>query len=627
MNSKLAPNPSRLFVLLITGIFFVICVSVSWSRWANFEYRTFDLAFYNQALWQLIHGRFQVSLLNVPMLGNHADPIVFLATPLYALLQHPMLLPILQIAALASMAPTGWRICRRLGLSEVSSALMASALLLTPATGFVALHEFHPEALAAPIILLMLEARLRDSLAYHWFWFIAALACKENIALLLVAYCAMENFTDSRHRSLTWNFLPGIVALGWFFIFIKLLAPILNAGNVEFASLYNHLGNSPADILWKGITEPHLALGALRNALTGGNLVWAMLIPFLGLPILRPRWFIVAAPILFQHLLSWRSSEWTINFHYAAPMIPLFWIASVEAIRKWPTWLPGLVVFACIAGQCLTGPALEAMQREPINNAWKQALLNSIHPDSSVVASMPYLTHLDNREKLYSLHHILKGLKTLSGAEYKPPQEVDAVVIDYGNRWTFDPVAGYYHPKMKTADGTVIPSSDQLLHQFLRKEQWTTESINELTVYHRHAPIKTQPTQPGMGIEFDAHTRLLVLEKSGAIISNEDPLTFHMLWSFHGERDWIPWMILRFKYGDKNFTITKGLCAPEATDDGQCHEEIWHVIRPPQLPIGTYTFEAIFFENSRLAWIRKSGPAPAGDSISCTVPLGSIQVK
>lgn len=624
MNLKSAINLSRLFVLLVSGLFFVICVAASWNRWANFEYRTFDLAFYIQALWQLLHGRFLVSLLNVPMLGNHADPIVFLATPLYAIFPHPMLLPILQIAALASMAPIGWRIGQRLGLSEVGSALMASSLLLTPATGFVALHEFHPEALAAPFILLMIEARLRDSLRWHWIWFIATLACKENMALLLTAYCTMETATDRRHRMFYWNILPGIAALGWFLIFIKILAPFLNAGNVEFASLYHHLGNSQGDIIEKGFTAPHIALDALRNSLTGGNLVWAILLPFLGLPLLRPRWLIVAAPILFQHLLSWRSSEWSIHFHYAAPLIPLFWIASIEAIRKCPSWFPWLIMTASLVGQCLIGPVHEASWQEPLNN-WKQPLIQSIAPDSSIVASMPYLAHLANRERLYSLHHILKGLKTLSGAEYQPPEEIETVVIDYGNRWTFDPVAGYYHPKMRTTDGRIIPSSDRLLHEFLRKERWDVDSINELTIYHHHHDsVKTQPISKEMGLELDAHTQLLNLEKSGIYFSNETPLTIRLVWLFHGERDWIPWMLLQFKSGDKTFNLTKGLCAPEATDDGLCHEEIWHVIRSPQLGPGNYTLEAVFFNNSQIA----GSPYPAqNDSMIRTFPLGTITVK
>src|SRR4030095_17046563 len=51
------------------------------------------------------------------------------------------------------------------------------------------------------------------------------------------------------------------------------------------------------------------------------------------------------APVLLQHLLSWRSSEWMIYFHYGAPLLPLFWIASVQALASLKDWkrLPSLV--------------------------------------------------------------------------------------------------------------------------------------------------------------------------------------------------------------------------------------------------------------------------------------------
>ena len=625
---KTAPNPFRLLVLLVAGFFFTVGSWVAWNRWANFEYRTFDLAFYVQALWQFVHGRFQVSLLNVPMLGNHADPIVFLLAPLFALFPHPMLLPAVQIAALACMAPVGWRICRRLGMGEAASALMASALLIAPATGFSALHEFHPEVLAAPFLLLMIEARLRDSLRGYWIWFIATLACKENLALLLIFYSAIEAVTDRRRRVLAWNVLPGMCALCWFLLYIKFIGLALNSGNVEFAALYNRLGNSPGGILLACFTAPSLIWNTLANALVEGNLFWGLLLPFLGLPLLRPRWLVVAAPLLLQHLLSWRASEWEIYFHYAAPLVPLFWIASAEAVRKWPAWVPGLVVVACLAGQCVTGPARIISLREQDGNRWKQALIGSIAPDAAVAASMPYLSHLATREKLYSLHHILKGLKTLSHAAYTPPEGVDAVVIDYSDSATFDSVAGFYHPRMRTADGRIIPSSDRLLHEFLRRDRWKTELVNGVALYHRTGTVQPIDPPQGMVVDLDPHTRLVAIEKSGGPFSPANPLRIRMLWLFHGERDGFPWMILRFNSGGKTCSVIKGLCAPEAGDDGRCHEEIWHVTLPPELGPGTCALDAVFLDNSRRAWPRPpQSREEKKDYVFKIVPLGTVEVS
>src|SRR5471030_1755655 len=133
-------------ILSLALIFFAICSWASYARWANFDYRTFDLAYYVQALWQLIHGLFQVSVEGVPLLGNHVEPIVFLIAPVFLTFRHPMVFVVVQNAALASMGTVAFSIGQRLGLDRKTAFLLGAAVLITPATGYIALHEFHPEA-------------------------------------------------------------------------------------------------------------------------------------------------------------------------------------------------------------------------------------------------------------------------------------------------------------------------------------------------------------------------------------------------------------------------------------------------------------------------------------------------
>src|SRR5438270_14057530 len=142
---------------------------------------------------------------------------------------------------------------------------------------------------------------------------------------------------------------------------------MLNSGGIDYLALYSRLGASPGEIFLNAITQPQRILGALGQSLRYGNLLWALLLPFLGLPLLRPRWLLIATPILLQHLLSWRSSEWQVYFHYASPLIPLFWIALAEGLARvtrsdrlpgtFKTALPLLVVLACVAAQLFLGPA------------------------------------------------------------------------------------------------------------------------------------------------------------------------------------------------------------------------------------------------------------------------------
>jgi uncharacterized membrane protein len=642
-----AAEPGKTFIAAVAVLFFVISTWVSYARWANFECRTFDLAYYAQGIWQFLHGRFAVSVIGVPLLGNHVEPIVFLFAPLIAVFRHPMLFVAVQNAALATMGPVGFSIARRLGLDGKSSALAASALLLAPAAGYIALHEFHPEALSAPLLLLMLQARLTRKLGKHWLWFIAVLACKENMALLLIAYCAIHCVAE-RKLSLAelraWFLWPMAVAILWFIICAEIITPALNSGNVDYIALYDRLGASPIEILRNAIAHPQLIANALVQSLTHGNLVWALLLPFLGLPLLRPRWLIVAAPILLQHLLSWRASEWTIYFHYAAPLLPLFWIAYAEVVASSNLWkrasesipraLFGTVIIACVAAQIFWGPAAAIGSTtadwfaKASDRARKNAFIANISPQASVVAPFPYLSHLAMREKLYSLHHILKGLKTLSHQVYEQPPPTDFVLIDYLDSATFDAASGYYHPTMKTADGRIVPSSDRLLYDFLRRTSWVVNSLDELVLFRKGE--RTGPAQaasPQSVFEIATHTQLISITKSAGVLSNHDSVEIRLDWRFQGEREVFPWMLLRLtrRGGESAAFMTKGLCAPEA-GDGPC-EENWRITSVDGLASGDYSAEAIFVDNSKRAWSEATGQNNSASTLlSRAIPLGDLKV-
>ncbi len=476
---------------LVAALFFVATTWTSYSRWANFEYRTFDLAFYVQGLWQFLHGRFDVSVIGVPLLGNHVEPIVFLLAPLFAIVRHPFVLVAIQNAALALMGPIAFRLARRLGLEPFPALLAGAAILICPAAGYIALHEFHPEALSAPLLLLMLEAQLAGARRRYWICFLLVLACKENMALLLSAYCVVQMIA-TRPRDWShlrrWYLWPLLFATTWFLVCTCLISPALNHGGVDYLTLYNRLGNSAPEILRNFIVKPVLAASSLARSLTQGNLLWTLLLGFGALPLLRPRWFLVASPILLQHLLSWRSSEWTIYFHYAAPLLPLFWVAAVEGISRAKIlsepvrrWTPVAMLVCAVAGQAIVGPLPEAAEElaaypdKAPERQMKNAFVHRISAEASVVAPLPYLSHLAMRERLYSLHFILKGLKTLSHERYQPPSPTDYVLIDRSDTATYDASAGYYHPAMQTRDGSVIPSSNELLTQFLGQARWTEE--------------------------------------------------------------------------------------------------------------------------------------------------------
>ncbi|HYR57253.1 MAG TPA: DUF2079 domain-containing protein, partial [Chthoniobacteraceae bacterium] len=370
-------------------IFSIAVFVVSWWHWWTFQYGTFDLAFYVQGLWLALRGKWWVSLLNVPLMGNHVEPIVFLLTPLFALWPHPMLFVVVQTLALASMAFTGFRVATRLGVGRPAAIALGLALPIVPATSSIGIYEFHPEALVAPLLLLLIEAKLAERYAAFWFWFLAVLACKENMALLLVAFCGVFGFLEWRRGrawTIRWNVAPLLVAAGWLAICAAVISPWLNAGNVDYGQLYAHLGRNGGEIVRNFFVEPSRAGSALWRALTQGDMIWSLLFPLLLLPLLRPRWLLIASPLLLQHLLSWRYTEWSLGAHYPAPFIPLFWIAAAEGLGRLraPRAAAFAVVAACALAHVRFGPAREMIAEFPQLGAkleerdWKARMIASI---------------------------------------------------------------------------------------------------------------------------------------------------------------------------------------------------------------------------------------------------------
>jgi hypothetical protein len=325
--------------------------------------------------------------------------------------------------------------------------------------------------------------------------------------------------------------------------------------------------------------------------------------------MLRVRWLLIASPLLLQHLLSWRSSEWSLGAHYPAPFIPLFWIAATEALRRLraPQAVAFAVLAACALAHVRFGPARELIAEVPGLGAkleereWKAQMLASIPPDASVTAVQPFLSHLAKREHLYSLHHVLKGLKTLSKEPYAPPL-TDVVAIDYGDLSTFSTVAGFYHPPSRPDAEHFVASSDRLLHEFLRQQRWRVQARNELAIFSRGEPLPAfEPNTPP--VPFDAQTTLLNMQ-----IPKGRPgvMQLRLAWEFGPERQRFPWLMLVLSDGRQLYSFLKGACAPEA--GAVRYYEDWTVVFPSWLHAGTYEMFALFFDSNEAAWSNKWPP-------------------
>ncbi len=541
----------------------------AWWRWWVFDYGTFDLAFYVQALWLTLRGEGVTTLLDISLMGNHAEPLVYLALPIFAVAPHPMTLVGLQTIALASMPFAAWGICRAKGVGGWPGQWLAVLPLLWPPVWFAGLHEFHPETLAAPLLLWAWRARVEGRWVAYAGWLVLVVGCKENVALL-AGWMHLVLLIVERGRHWRWDIGVAALAWGWVLLYGLWLGPWWNAGKVAYGSLYAHLGaEAGGGGLWGG----DRVVDQLWQALSEGSLGMGMLSLSGGLLLFRARWLVIAAPILAQHWLSWRSAEWDWHLHYAAPLVPLVWLAIVESLAEWNAsvrkiWVLGLAGVAILA-QGVNGPfgmlwpgGPEAVSKRLAEAEIKRQMLARVPDDASVTATYNLLAHLATREELRSLHLVLKGLQVLGKEAWQPPPATDWVLIDYLDGGTFDPVAGLYHPKLLGRDGRVTESSDRLLRTFLAGTNWTAEAKNGMAVLQRAGAVwRTEEEDPGgpevMGLRLQS-IRANWERTSGGVLQ----LEIDLIWDAVADRDSLSWMVLVIRTPTEAFTQVAGINVP-----------------------------------------------------------------
>ena len=117
----------------------------------------FDVGNLTQAVWSTAHGDvLSVTGLTgrqISRLGAHFDPIVVLFAPLWWVWPDASMLLVTQALAVATGAIPVYLLARRHLRSDWAAAGFGLAYLLHPATQWLVLDDFHPVALATPLLL------------------------------------------------------------------------------------------------------------------------------------------------------------------------------------------------------------------------------------------------------------------------------------------------------------------------------------------------------------------------------------------------------------------------------------------------------------------------------------------
>jgi uncharacterized membrane protein len=263
----------------------------------------------------------------ISRLAAHFDPVLAVFTPLWLAWPSPDMLLVSQAAAVAVGAvPVYWLTRKRLD-SPRAGVGFAVAYLLYPPTQWLTLNEFHPVALACPLLLFAFWYLDEDRVLPAALFALVAMATKEEIGFVVAGMGLWYGLTRRRRR--LEGFAIGIAGLAVAAVAIEVVIPHFNrSGSSSFFSRYSEVGGSPGGILRTAVHDPWKIV---TTAVTGRGLGYlARLFLPLGLvALLAPLVLLAALPELAINLLSAATTQTSIRFHYTAGLIPVLVVATI----------------------------------------------------------------------------------------------------------------------------------------------------------------------------------------------------------------------------------------------------------------------------------------------------------
>ncbi|TMM24695.1 MAG: DUF2079 domain-containing protein [Actinobacteria bacterium] len=378
----------------------------------------FDLGNMVQAVWSTAHGHpLAVTGLRgdeISRLAAHFDPILAAFAPLWLVWPSPDSLLLAQAIAVALGAlPVFW-LARKHLASARAGAAFALAYLLYPPTQWLTLNEFHPVALACPLLLFAIWYLDEDRLLPFALFALAAAISKEEIGLVVAGLGLWYALARRRWLEGAAIVLGGLAIS---LVAIEVVIPHFNhAGTSSFFSRYSQVGGSASGILHTAVTHPWKDV---TTAFTGRGLGYLARL-FLPLGLLA--------------LLSAAPAQSSIQFHYTAGLIPVLWASAVlgaaRLTRARLQVATGVLVLAIVANYALGAipvwryfPAGETAQayatRITEHDRIAAKALKLIPPHAVVSATNSLGAHLSARRRVLSFP-IVRDATWIAADETKP---------------------------------------------------------------------------------------------------------------------------------------------------------------------------------------------------------------
>jgi uncharacterized membrane protein len=418
--------------------FCVVSATLLCQKHDAFNTRTYDLARFDQAIWNTLHGRFLFSTIgNHSVLGNHFSPLMALLSPLFLIWNDVKVLFLVQVVSVAVTGLVLYRMVRLKHPFLATSFLLA--FYLNPAVHDVTLFEFRRVVPAMPFLAMALYALYARK---RWWMVLGlglALLCKENVGFIV---CMVGVYLTLFERDWKWGLPLMVVGAAWvilvsLWVIPAFAPPTEDSGVYPQLYYFQSLGDSYEDILTNVLRDPLILVRQVFDLerLRALGRVFAPL--GLVLPFLAPDWALICLPTMAYMLLSddprlYRFEAWRL-----ATVLPVLFAAVAVGLGRLPrrraSWLTALLMGTTVVGFSLFSPA-------PLGGTYDAALydvtehhrlaaeiVKAVPADASVATQARYVPHLSHREHIYHYPWIVIGV-----------EDTDCILLDrHSNPYPF----------------------------------------------------------------------------------------------------------------------------------------------------------------------------------------------
>ncbi|MCO1577266.1 DUF2079 domain-containing protein [Crossiella sp. SN42] len=337
---------------LVATVFTAAYTLFALGRHATLRTYGFDLGIFVQAVRSYAEGRLPVSDIRDPgliLLGDHFSPIIALIAPVFRLFPTAETLLVVQASLFGLSVFTVARVATRL-LSPVAGVVIGTSYGLSWGLQTALAFDFHEIAFAVPLIALALDAYLSGRYRRAVAWAAPLVLVKEDLGLT-VAVLGLLIAARRGHRGLGLGTAVSGLAAALLTVFV--LIPQFSADGA-----YRYLGPG-------GLTP---TMAGHRGELFDPRkleLLGLLLAPTLFLALRSPL-VLLALPTLAWRLAGTNEAYWLPDFHYDAVLMPILFLALVDAAVRLRPAVPRWRSLSTAAAAVLLTAALVLAARFPL---------------------------------------------------------------------------------------------------------------------------------------------------------------------------------------------------------------------------------------------------------------------